>query len=124
MDEILRREGISVSFQALTCRCTALAYPYHDGEPSDLRANVDPRLGTVSLNQVVEHLVARLDELGLANPIVIGHSMGGLIVQKLVSLKRASLAVAISPAPPKGNQDVDTFQTSQEYFRSNGVSSS
>jgi pimeloyl-ACP methyl ester carboxylesterase len=37
-----------------------------------------------------------------AKPVVIGHSFGGLIAQKLLSDGLASAAVALSPAPIKG----------------------
>ncbi|MCK9927683.1 alpha/beta hydrolase [Frankia sp. Mgl5] len=35
-------------------------------------------------------------------PIVIGHSFGGLIAQKLFSRGETAAAVAISPTPVKG----------------------
>ncbi len=89
-------------FEERDFRCETIAYPHHDGDPKDLRANPDPKLGTLTLNDVVEHVVARLDAMGMQQPIVVGHSMGGLVVQKLVALKRASLGVCISTAPPKG----------------------
>ena len=37
-----------------------------------------------------------------APPIVIGHSFGGLIVQRLLGQDLAAAAVAIDPAPIKG----------------------
>ena len=45
---------------------------------------------------------ARLIQGLPARPIVIGHSFGGLIAQKLLADGRAEAAVAISPAPVKG----------------------
>ncbi len=42
--------------------------------------------------------IAKLDQ----KPIVIGHSFGGLIAQRLLSDGAASAAIAIDPAPVKG----------------------
>ena len=53
------------------------------------------------LDDVVDHyaqIIAGLD----APPIVIGHSFGGLIVQRLLGQDLAAAAVAIDPAPIKG----------------------
>jgi non-heme chloroperoxidase len=43
-------------------------------------------------------ILAEMDQL----PILVGHSFGGLIAQKLLSHGLAAAAVAISPAPMKG----------------------
>ncbi|HSG04778.1 MAG TPA: alpha/beta fold hydrolase, partial [Nitrospiria bacterium] len=38
----------------------------------------------------------------LDNPVLFGHSMGGLLVQKLAESETVPAAVLIAPAPPKG----------------------
>jgi len=53
------------------------------------------------INQVVEHYAKIISGLD-ARPIVIGHSFGGLIAQRLLGQDLASAAVAIDPAPIKG----------------------
>jgi len=82
--------------------CKTVSYPYHEGEPSELRTNIDDNLANVTLSDVVDHITKFLDTLDDNKPILIGHSMGGLLVQILVAQKRASIGVCISPAPPKG----------------------
>lgn len=81
--------------------CHSPSWPYHDGEPAALRASVDPRLGRLTFGAVTRHMKRFLDTL--AEPaVLIGHSIGGLLVQKLVSDGYGRAGVAISPAPPLG----------------------
>ena len=53
------------------------------------------------LNDVVEHYAGIIRGLS-APPIVIGHSFGGLIVQRLLGQNLAAAGVAIDAAPIKG----------------------
>ena len=80
----------------------AMAWPGRDASPADLRAkHPDPELGHLTLTDVVEHLareIARLPE----KPLLVGHSMGGLIVQLLLQRNLALAGVAIDSAPPSG----------------------
>ena len=66
-----------------------------------LREHVDPRLGRLTFGAVVASLNAHIDDM-LEQPILIGHSVGGLAVQKLVNDGYGRAGVAISPAPPLG----------------------
>ena len=79
----------------------APSWPFHDGRPAALRASVDPGLGRLSFGQVVAAMKAVIDGLP-ERPLLIGHSIGGLAVQKLVADGYARGAVAISSAPPQG----------------------
>ena len=79
----------------------ALSWPFHEGEPATLRRNIDPGLGHLTFGDVVASLAARIAELP-ERPVLIGHSVGGAAVQKLVDLGLARAGVAISPAPPQG----------------------
>jgi pimeloyl-ACP methyl ester carboxylesterase len=54
-----------------------------------------------SINDVVDHYTQIIGHLS-AKPIVIGHSFGGLMAQRLLSHGSATAAVAIDPAPIKG----------------------
>lgn len=49
-------------------------------------------------------LVARAlaQRYGIARPMVLGHSMGGLVAQKVAESGMASAAVLLCPAPPRG----------------------
>ena len=79
----------------------ALSWPFHEGEPAALREHIDPGLGRLTFGAVVASLAARIAELP-EKPVLIGHSVGGAAVQKLVDLGLARSGVAISPAPPQG----------------------
>lgn len=94
-------QGWVAYFETEGYTCHALSYPFHEGDPRLIREKTDPGLGQLTLRAVVQHfadLVRRLPE----KPILIGHSMGGLVTQKLVSMGLASAAVCITPAPPLG----------------------
>lgn len=100
-------------FEAQGYSCHTPAYPYHDGKPENLRKNIDPRLRKLRLQTVVDsfsNFISQLPE----KPILIGHSMGGLIVQKLIQQKQGVLGICISPAPPKG-----TFSFKWSFLKSN-----
>jgi len=62
------------------------------------RAGID--LGRVTMQDFVEDASAVARHLG--NPVIIGHSMGGLIAQRLAERGDVRAAVLISPAPPRG----------------------
>jgi pimeloyl-ACP methyl ester carboxylesterase len=88
-------------FTAKGYTCHAPAYPYHEGEPADLRKNPDPRLGLLTFGKVTDHFAAFIDTLP-EKPILIGHSMGGLAVQKLIGMDKGVAAIALDAAPPAG----------------------
>ncbi len=81
--------------------CVAPSWPYHDGEPEALRRHIDPRLGALTFGRVVEHLQTVVRSLD-GPPLVIGHSIGGLVVQRLVNDGLVRAGVAISSAPARG----------------------
>jgi pimeloyl-ACP methyl ester carboxylesterase len=87
-------------FAAAGYTCSAPAWPHHDAPPAELRArHPDAALGALTLDALVEHHARAVGE---TRPIVIGHSMGGLIAQLLVARGLAACAVLIDSAPPKG----------------------
>jgi non-heme chloroperoxidase len=53
------------------------------------------------IEDIVRHYLRVIDDLG-ASPVVIGHSFGGLIAQRLLGQSQAAAAVAIDAAPIKG----------------------
>jgi pimeloyl-ACP methyl ester carboxylesterase len=81
--------------------CHAPSWPYHQDTPTALRADVDPALGSLTFGAVIGYLKQFIDTLP-ERPILIGHSIGGLAVQKLVNDGYAAAGVSISPAPPRG----------------------
>ena len=77
------------------------AYPFHEGNPSVLRTKPNPELGKTTFNDVILSLsdfIYLLHE----KPILIGHSMGGLAVQKLIAINKGVAGIFIEPAPPSG----------------------
>jgi len=85
--------------------CVAPAWPLHDGDPQNLRSNPPPGLGELGLDEIVasiESVVSRYDQ-----PIVIGHSVGGLITQLLLAKGLLSAGVAISSVAPNAMLDFD-----------------
>ncbi len=76
-------------------------YPGHEGSPTKLRDNAPKYLGNVTFSDVVAHFEKLRQNLP-EKPIIIGHSMGALVAQKLVEKELAEAAVVISSAPPKG----------------------
>jgi pimeloyl-ACP methyl ester carboxylesterase len=95
-------DGWVTRFQQQGFHPVAPAWPLHDAPAAEQRQrHPDGALGQLTLDQIVEHyakLIAALDE----KPIMIGHSMGGLIVQLLLARALGSAGVAIDSAPPKG----------------------
>jgi pimeloyl-ACP methyl ester carboxylesterase len=53
------------------------------------------------INQITDHYIDSIRQL-IKKPAIIGHSFGGLIVQKLAGEGLAAVTVAIDPAPFRG----------------------
>lgn len=81
-------------FSALGYACYALNLRgHHPSRPV-------PGIGKVSLSEYLTDV--REVALALGDPILVGHSMGGLLVQKLTETAAPAAVVAITPAPPRG----------------------
>src|SRR6516165_8427697 len=80
--------------------------PVAPGWPGDAdtvegtRANPD-RVANHGIEDVTKHYVKIIDGLD-AQPILIGHSFGGLIAEKLLGMDRGAAAIAIDAAQIKG----------------------
>ncbi|GGH02884.1 alpha/beta hydrolase [Mucilaginibacter phyllosphaerae] len=88
-------------FTRIGYNCIAPAWPRHEGEPEDLRKYPPEKLGDLHLKKVIKNIEALItvqDE----PPILIGHSVGGLIVQLMVAKGMADSGVAISSVAPNG----------------------
>lgn len=97
----------STSWQRWVDHFTARGFvAYAPGWPSDAETVAETRanasaLGGVGIEQITERyrqLIAHLDR----KPVLIGHSFGGLIVQKLLGENLGAAAVAIDAAQGKG----------------------
>lgn len=79
-------------------RCIVPTLRYHDVDPKE---PPHPELGTTSLLDYAADLENELKKLDQP-PIIMGHSMGGLLAQMLGSRGLASALVLLTPAPPRG----------------------
>jgi pimeloyl-ACP methyl ester carboxylesterase len=90
-------------------RCIAPPWPHKDASAEELRnRQPDPLVASNRLASLTEYfadIVRTLPE----KPILIGHSIGGLIVQLLLQRDLAEAGVAIHSVPPQG---IFTFKIS------------
>ena len=101
-------------FQALGYLPTALAWPGRDAPVDKLRRNPpDPNLRSLTLAAVIEAHVQAIRAMA-EPPVLIGHSLGGLIVQILLNRGLGAAGVAIDSAPPRG-----VLTTQWSFVRSN-----
>jgi pimeloyl-ACP methyl ester carboxylesterase len=77
--------------------------PGWPGDPDTVEeARNDPgRVAGKGIDEIVGHYAQVIAGLA-ARPVVVGHSFGGLIAQRLLGQDLAAAAVAIDPAPIKG----------------------
>lgn len=85
--------------------CVVPAWPLHDGDPKSLRDNPPAGLGELSLDTIYSSIKSTVSSLD--KPIIIGHSVGGLIAQKLLAEGLVSGAIAISSVAPNAMLDFD-----------------
>jgi pimeloyl-ACP methyl ester carboxylesterase len=93
-------------FTAKGYRCVVESWPLHQGEPTDLRRNVPEGLGDLRLAEVVNYyggLICRTDR----DAVLIGHSVGGLIVQSLLNKGLGSAGICISSVAPNRMLSLD-----------------
>ncbi|MGZ3690076.1 MAG: alpha/beta hydrolase [Pseudobdellovibrio sp.] len=101
-------------FKKENYQVTAPAWPQHEGSVEELRDLKHMNsLVKLTLEDVINYYRDYIKTLP-QKPILIGHSMGGLVAQKLASEGLAAAAIAIHPAAPNG---MLTFKWS--FFKSN-----
>jgi pimeloyl-ACP methyl ester carboxylesterase len=94
-------EGFKAHYETRGFTVVAPDWPFDDRAPAELRASPRPelaRVGQVDLFNHYDHLIRGLPE----KPILIGHSLGGVIVQHLLDRGLGVAGVAINPAPTPG----------------------
>jgi pimeloyl-ACP methyl ester carboxylesterase len=82
-------------------QCIAESWPLHKGTPLKLRNSPPKRLGDLRLREVIDKyadLIRSQHDDGQL--ILIGHSVGGLIVQSLLNKGMGSAGVCITSAAP------------------------
>jgi pimeloyl-ACP methyl ester carboxylesterase len=78
-------------------------WPYKNGTAAELRAKQpnDVDLATLTFKQLLDHYISIVKSFP-EKPIVIGHSLGGMITQVVCNRDLAAAAVAIHSIPPLG----------------------
>lgn len=79
----------------------APAWPLMDRPLELLRSQPHPDLGKLTLRQITDHYAQIIDTLP-EQPVLMGHSYGGLIVQMLLDRGYGAVGVAIDPGPAAG----------------------
>jgi len=90
-------------FESKGYKTIAPPWPFKNASATELRKRQpnDTDLAALTLNELINHYVNVVK--GFAEkPIVIGHSIGGLITQLIVNRDLASAGVAIHPVPTLG----------------------
>jgi pimeloyl-ACP methyl ester carboxylesterase len=91
-------EGYKRLFESRGYRCITPTLRHHDTHPGD---PPHPRLGTTSLLDYASDIEAEIRKLDTP-PVVMGHSMGGLLAQILGGRGLAQALVLLAPAAPRG----------------------
>jgi len=89
-------------FESKGYKTIAPPWPSKEAAPSKLRSEhpYSP-IAKLRLRQVINHyadIISKLPE----KPIIIGHSLGGLITQVLVNRDLGAAGICIHPVPPQG----------------------
>jgi len=91
-------ENYKSYFEKEGYHCVTPTLRYHDMNPKD---SPDSRLGATSFADYAHDLEQEIQELRV-KPIVMGHSMGGLLAQALAGRGLAKAVVLLTPAAPAG----------------------
>jgi pimeloyl-ACP methyl ester carboxylesterase len=91
-----------VYFKSEGYNCIAPAWPYKDDSSEELRnrPTTDP-IAMNTIHSLTDHFAAIISSLP-EQPILVGHSLGGLIVQLLLQRELGAAGVAVHSFPPCG----------------------
>lgn len=78
----------------------APGWPNEPSTVEEARARPD-EVANIGIDEITTHMAEIIDGLG-DDPVIVGHSFGGLIAEKLLGEGRGKAAVAIDPAQIKG----------------------
>jgi pimeloyl-ACP methyl ester carboxylesterase len=96
-------EGLQQKFETRGYPCKAPALRFHDG------ARPPMALGTTGLADYAADLEEEVLALRTA-PILVGHSMGGLLAQQVASRTKVAALVLLAPSPPWGVPPTTLFE--------------
>lgn len=107
-------EGWQTRIQSKGYRVHAPAWVGRDKSVEELRkAEAANTVSQLTLTNVVNHLAKFIQSLD-EKPVIIGHSMGGLVVQLLLQKGIAAAGIAIDSAPPMG-----VFTAAPSFLKAN-----
>src|SRR3954470_23745036 len=95
-------------FAAQGHQAIAPAWPGELATVEETRRHAADQAG-FGIDDLTEYFTEVLEQFDTP-PVVIGHSFGGLIAQKLLGQNKAAAAVAIDPAPAKGVKPLPVAQ--------------
>ena len=93
--------GVKARYEARGYTVIAPDWPLDDRDPADLRAAPHPGLHKSGQREIVAHYEAIIRALP-EQPILIGHSVGGVFVQHLMDRGLGVAGIVIHPAPTPG----------------------
>ena len=88
-------------FEQLGYNVITPGWPGHEGDVEEVRRNAPEKIADLGLEDVIEHyenILMNLDE----QPVIIGHSFGGLVTQVLIDKGYGVAGVGLDAAAPKG----------------------
>jgi pimeloyl-ACP methyl ester carboxylesterase len=91
-------ENVRTSFEASGYICHSLTYRFHDLPPGPER---DAKLVGVSIADFVHDARQAIEEIG-ENPIVVGHSLGGVVAQLLAAERAVRAGVLLNSSIVNG----------------------
>jgi pimeloyl-ACP methyl ester carboxylesterase len=94
-------EQVKARYESRGFTVIAPDWPHDDRTPEELRASPAPELARLGQHKIIAHYEAIIRALP-EKPILIGHSLGGVIVQHLLARGLGVSGVAINPAPTPG----------------------
>ncbi|MBU0546869.1 alpha/beta hydrolase [Patescibacteria group bacterium] len=102
-------------FEKKGYNCITPTLRWHDIDSKD---TPNPAIGTTSLLDYVSDLEKEIDKLD-EQPILIGHSMGGLLAQILAERRSVKALILLSPASPYGVLDLkmSILRSLSPFFR-------
>ena len=94
-------EAFKARYEAKGFTVVTPDWPHDDRSPAELRRAPDPRLARTGQKAIIDHLEKIIRALP-EEPILIGHSLGGVFTQHLLDRGCGVAGVAIDPAPTPG----------------------
>ncbi len=109
-------EGWIQHFEKRGMKTLAPAWPGMEAEVEALNEDPTP-IGELDIETVLDHYSGILDGME-RQPIIVGHSFGGLFTQLLLNRGYGAAGVGVAPATPKGVRDLplSTLKSSAPMF--------